>query len=73
MDNGSHEKKKEIMRQLQQLLLPVVDALLWVNDKRGHQQTASKPLQQSISMYIEFQNRFFTKNKMNEQNSVKLY
>ena len=29
MNDGSHEKKKqEIMRQLQRLLLPVVDALL---------------------------------------------
>ena len=56
MDNGSHEKKKEIMRQLQQMLMPVVDALLWVNDNRGHQQTASKPLQQSILMSRILQN-----------------
>ena len=47
------KRKEKIMRQLKQLLLPVVDALLWANDKRGHQQIASKPLQQSISMSIK--------------------
>ena len=43
-------KRRKQKRKLQQPLLPLVHAQSWANDKMGQQQTASKPLQQSISM-----------------------
>ena len=71
MDNGSQEKKKKTMLQPQQMLLPVVYALLWNNDKRSHQQTANcKPLQQSISMSSKSFKIDFHKEQNKEQNRI---